>query len=182
VFLAIFHVLIVLDFQFSAHTSGPTVCISLFPRFECSSPYSRSNSVYFSFFRFSCDSQQISSPTVCFSHFQWFSVFSPYSSSYSVHLLFSTFFSVSRHIPGPTMLVSHSPPPLFFSVFSSYSRSYSVHFSFSRFSVFLTIFHVLEYVFLIFHYFQFSPQTASLTVCISLISCFSVSLAIFHVL
>ena len=60
-----------------------------------------------------------------------FSVFLPKSRYYSVYFSYFRFFAVSPHIPCPTVFVSH----------------------FARFSVFLTIFHVLPCEFLIFHVF-----------------------------
>jgi hypothetical protein len=75
----------------------------------------------------------------------------------------------SCHIPGPTVCVSHFPR---FSAFSSYSWSYNVHFKFSRFSVFLAIFQVLQFVFFIFNDFQFSRHIPGLTVYISHFPCF----------
>jgi hypothetical protein len=120
---------------------------------------------------------------VSISHFPRFSVFLAIFRSYSVFLSFSTFFSflalirsyivyfsfstilsVSQYISLPIFCVSHFPN---FSIFSPYSRSYSVHFSFSPYSVFLPIFHILQCVFLIFHYFEFSCHDPGPTVCIS---------------
>jgi hypothetical protein len=96
-----------------------------------------------------------------------------------VHFSFSRFLSVSSHIPGSTVFVSHFPDV---SVFSPYSRFYSLHFSFSRFSVFLAIFQVPQCVFLIFHDFHYSRHTPGPTECISHFPCFSVYLAILHVI
>ena len=103
---------------------------------------------------------------------------SPYSRSYSVQFSFSTLFSVSRHIPGHTVFVSHFPR---FSVFSPYSWSSSVLFSFFTFSVFLEIFHDLQYVFHIFHDFHFSHHIPGPTVCIFYFPCAFLSFYVFSV-
>ena len=72
----------------------------------------------------------------------------PYPSFYSVCFSFGTFFGVSRHMAGHTVFVSHFPIFFFFS--------------------FLTIVHVPQCVFLIFHVFYcFSPHYKSYTVCFS---------------
>ena len=68
-------------------------------------------------------------------------------------------FQFSRNIPCPAVCISH----------------------FSHFSIFLAIFHLLQYVFLIFHVFQcVLPYSTSYSVHFSLR--FSVFLAIFQVL
>ena len=108
--------------------------------------------MYFSFFMFFTLSHHILGTTVCFSHFQGFSVFLPFYRSNSVLLSFSTFFNVSSHISGPIAGVSHV---FHFSVFSPHSRSHNVHLTFSTlFSVSLHI-QVKQYLFLIFHVFNF---------------------------
>jgi hypothetical protein len=107
----------------------------------------------------------------------FFSVFLPYSRSYSVQFSFSMMFRFSRHIPGDTVFVSPFP----------------------RFSVFLTIFLVLQCAFLIFYVFQgffrhipsplvcfsyfpsflvFSPKSRSYSVHFSFFTLFSVSIHI----
>jgi len=99
--------------------------------------------------------------------FFFFFFFLPYSRSNCVCVTFSTFFSFLA----------------IFQVLLPYTRSYSVHFLFfTLFSVFLTLFHVLKCVFLIFHNFQFSCHSPGPTVCIYHFLCFSVFLAIFQVL
>ena len=125
-FLAIFHVLqsvflMFNIFPFSCHFSGPKVCISYFPP----------SSVFLTIFQvIQC---------LCLI-FQVFPCFSPYSRSYCVFFSFSMifrvfffffffFFHFSCHIPVPTMCISHFPP----------------------FSVFLTIFQVIQCLCLIFH-------------------------------
>ena len=123
-----------IDFQFSRHGPGPTVCLSLFPRFW----------VFLAIFQ--------AKQCLCsiFHVFQWFL---PYSMSYYVSFSFSSFdiflaifqvlkwvcipfhvFQFFQHILVPVVWISHS----FFS-----------------FSSFIAIFHVLQCAFLIFHPFQF---------------------------
>ena len=120
--------------------------------------------MYYSFFKFIIVSHHISRPTVCFSNFPWFSVFLPYSRFYSVHFSFSNFFSVSCHIPGHTVFVTLFPR---YSVFChSLDPTVCISYS-SSFSVFLTIFYVLQFVFLTFRDFLFSRHTPCPTVCIS---------------
>ena len=162
VFLAIFLFIqclciIFYVFQFCPHNPGPTVFISDFPRF----------SVFLDKFQvLLCD------------FLIFFPGLSPYSRSYSVQFSFSTLFSVSRHIPGHTVFVSHFPR---FSVFSPYSWSSSVLFSFFTFSVFLEIFHDLQYVFHIFHDFHFSHHIPGPTVCIFYFPCAFLSFYVFSV-
>ena len=95
-----------------------------------------------------------------------------------MYFSFYTFFNVFCQIPGPTVCASH----------------------FGSFSVFLTIFQVLQFVYFNFHSFQFSQQIIILsehfsfstffsvslnyrghTVCASHFGIFSLFLAIFHV-
>ena len=68
-------------FFFFCHIPGPTVSVSLFPRFSVLSLYSRSYVVHFSFSTFFIVSGYIPCPTVCLSHFLRFSVFSTHSRS-----------------------------------------------------------------------------------------------------
>ena len=82
-------------------------------------------------------------PTVCISHFHLFECLLLYSRSYSVHLLFSMFLNVFHHNPGQTVFVSF---PTFFS--------------------FLSIFQVLQCIFL-FSFHSFSPYSS----CVFLIFC-----------
>ena len=173
--------------HFSHNIQSPRVFSSHFPRFSVFSPYSRSNSVCFSFSTFFQVSEHIHilefvfliflvfqfsnhtpGPTVCISHFPRISVF--------------------LHISGPTMFVSYFPR---FSIFFPQSSSYSVNFSylkfftvsyhipcttvcvshFTSFSLFLAIFHVLLCDFLHFLVFQlsvFSPYSKSYSVCVIL--------------
>ena len=124
-------------------------------------------------------SRQIPGSTVCVSHFPRFLGFSPYPICYSGHFSFFKFFSASRHIPGHTVFVSHFPR---LSVFSPKSRFYCVYFSYFMFSLFLTIFQVLQCVFLLLHVFQcFSSYFMSYYVSFSFSSFFSF-LSIFLVL
>jgi hypothetical protein len=97
--------------------------------------------------------------TVCISIVPHFSICSPYSRSYSVHYLFSTFFRVFRHVQDHTVFF------LIFHVFqfSPHLPGPSVHFSFSRF-------------------FRISRHILGRTMCISHFPCFSVFLAMFHVI
>ena len=69
-------------------------------------------------------------------------------------------FSFCRHNPGPKLCISH----------------------FSRFSVFLAIFWVIQFLCLIFHVCQFSRRNPGPKVCIFTISGLSLFLAIFQVL
>ena len=87
------------------------------------------------------------------SHFPRFSVFLPHYWSYSVYFSYFTFFTVSRHIPGPTMCVS----------------------LFARFSVFLTIFHVLPCEFLFSSLSVFSPYSRCYSEQFSFFTFYSVS-------
>ena len=166
-FLAIFLVLqcaflILHIFQFSRHIAGPTIIVSLLPRFSVIPPYSRSYNVCVSHIpRFFILMAIIRVLQCVFLFFHVFHCFSTYSRSYSLYLSFCKFFNVSSDIPGQTVFVSHFLP---FSVFLPYSRSYSVHFTFSTFFSFLAIFQVLQCVFLIFHDFQFSRHSPGPTV------------------
>ena len=70
--------------------------VSHFPWISVFSPYSRTFSVHFSYFKFFRVSQHFSSPTLCVSHFPWFSVlfiylFWPHFRSCCVYSSFSTF-------------------------------------------------------------------------------------------
>ena len=143
------------------------MCVSHFPTFSVSSHIPEKTVFLFLFQHFFQVSHHIPDPTVCISHFPMFSVFldifqdkqcfcfffnifsffSPYSRSYSVHFSFSNLFSVSSHIPGPTVCIS-------------------------TFSVFLTIFQVLQCVFLIVRDFLFSRHTPGSTVCIFILQVF----------
>jgi hypothetical protein len=116
-------------------------------RLSVFSSYVMSYSVHLLFFSLFSVSYHITVPIKWDSHFPSLSVFSPYYRTYSVCFSFSMFFSVSSHIPGPTVCVSFSR----FSHFSSHIPGPSVYiYLFSRFSVFLTIFHVLPCEILIF--------------------------------
>jgi hypothetical protein len=150
---------------FFCHTPSPTVCIFHFPRFLSFSRHIPDHTVFvFHFPTFSVFPTIFQVLSCEFLIFFRFPVLSPYSSSDSVHFSFSTFF-FSRHIPGHSVFVSHFTG---FSVFSPYPKSDNLHISFLTFlSVFLSIFHILQNGFLIFHNFQFSRHTPGPTVCIS---------------
>ena len=77
-------------FTVSRHYTGPTVCVSHFPRFAVSH---RNPSAHLSFFTFFSVSRHISCPNMWVSHFPHLSVFSPYSRCCSVCFSFSTFFT-----------------------------------------------------------------------------------------
>ena len=98
-----------------------------------------------------------------------------------MYISFFTFLSVSRHISRPTVCVSHFT---LFSVFLSYSRFYRVHFSFFTFlSISCHIPGPTVFVSHFPHFSVFSSEPEpTYTVCISRFLCFSVFLAIFHVL
>ena len=136
---------------------------------------------FFTFFSVTC---HISHHTVCISHFPPFSVFlSIFQVKQCLSLIFHVF-HFSRHIPGPTMCNFHFPPfsvfhaifyvkqclylifliiffsnkcffliPRFFHFFRH--NPYSRVCVFPPFSVFPTIFHVLQCVFFIFQNCQF---------------------------
>jgi hypothetical protein len=70
----------------------------------------------------------------------------------------------------------------YFSVFSPYSRSYSLHFHFSWFSVYLSFFLVIQFLYLIFNIVQFSRHYPCPKVNISHFRRFSLFLAMFQVL
>jgi hypothetical protein len=159
-------------FSVSPHISLPKVCVSHFLWLSVSWPYSRSYTVHLlfsTFFQLFLAILQV--PQCLFLIFCFFSVFLTYSRSYSVHFSFPTFFGISCHISCHIVFTSHFPR---FSVSSPYSRSYNFISHFSRFSVFLSIFHFLQFVFLIFHDFQFSGHTPGPTLCISHFPLFSI--------
>ena len=87
----------------------PKVCISHFPLCSVFSPYSRSFSVHFSFFKFFSD-------IVIFQVVKWmFLIFHDFQ--FSCHIpcpivdicKFSTYFSFPRHISRPKVCISHFP-------------------------------------------------------------------------
>ena len=168
-------------FQFFQHIPGPRVCIAHFSRF----------SVFLTICQVIHDCVLFFSFLAIIQVLQWsflivhiFQCFSPYSSSYSVCVSFSTFFSFfflflflflfcfvlpfcrsysvpftlfhvfqfSCHIPAPTVCISH----------------------FLHFTVFFTIFHSLQCVYLIFHVFQFSSHLLGHAVFVSPLPRFSV--------
>jgi hypothetical protein len=140
-------------FSFPRHISRPKVCISHFPWFSVFSPYSRSFSMHFSFFRFFSD-------FVIFQVVMWmFLIF--HDVRFSFHIpcptvdisKFSTLFSFPRHISRPKVCICHFP---WFSVVSPYSRSYSMHFSFFTFVSDFVSFQVVKWMFIIFHPLPFS--------------------------
>ena len=133
-------------------------------------------SVTLSFFRFFRVSRHISHPTVCVSHFSMifsffaillvlqcpflifhvFKCFSPYSRSYHVYVPFPRFFSFFFcHNPGPRVCFSPFPT---FSVFHTIFHILQCVFLIFQNCQFLAIIQVLQCAFLIFHLFQcFSP-------------------------
>ena len=96
-------------------------------------------------------SQLIPGPSVCVSFSTVFS-FLAYARSYSVCVSFSMFSHFSSHIPGPTQNIPH------FSTFSVFLTIFQVLqcvcVSFFTFVSFLAIFQALQCTFLIFHLFQ----------------------------
>ena len=146
-------ILILHDFQFTCHIQCPTVDISKFstlfsfPRHISRPKVCISHDPHF---QFSC---HIPGPTVCIHHFSCFSIFLViFYYLRSVILIFLDF-QCSRHIKGPTVCISHFS---LFSVISSFFKSSNGCFSFSMIFSFLAIFHVLQWIFLHFHLFQFS--------------------------
>ena len=115
-------------------------------------------STFFSFPR------HISRPKMCIFHFPWFSVFSPYSnpsvciSHFSRFLVISSFFKSSSGCFSFSMIFS------FLAIFLVLQWTFI---NVPPLSVFLTIFHILKCVFLIFRDFQFSRHIPGPTVCIS---------------
>ena len=142
-------------FTVSRHYTGPTVCVSHFPRFAVSH---RNPSAHLSFFTFFSVSRHISCPNMWVSHFPHLSVFSPYSRCCSVCFSFSTFFT-------------------FIAILQVLKCAFPIFHFFECFA----IFQVTQYLSLIFHVFQFSCHILGPTVCISNFSRFSLFLAIFHV-
>ena len=151
----------------------------IFHVFECFLPYFMFYSVCFSFAKFSRFLAIFQVLQCAFLIFHLFQCFLPYCRSYHVYVPFSTIFHFSRHNPGPRVCFSHFPP----------------------FSVFPTIFHIIQCVVLIFQNFQFlaysrsysvhfsfstffsvSRHNAGPTVYFSHFSRFSVLLAIFHII
>jgi hypothetical protein len=129
----------------------------IFHFFQCPSPYFNSYSVCFFIFNDSQFSCITPGPKVCISYFPCFWEF---FAIFQVLQCFSLIFHAlqfSCHIP----------------YFLPYSRCIS---NFSGFSIFLAIFYFLQCVYLVFHDFLFSCHISGPTVCISLLSHFSVFL------
>ena len=110
--------------------------------------------MHFSFFLFFSVSRHIAGHTIFVSHFPRFSVFSPKYRSYTMYFSYFIVCTASRHIPGPRVCVSH-----FFTFFSvschiPFPTVCVSHFAF--FKIFLSVFHLLQFVFLIFYIFQVS--------------------------
>jgi len=155
-----------------------------------------SYSVCFSFYMISSFLAKFQILQCAFLIFHVFHYYSTYSRSNSFFSLIFQIFHFSRHIPGPRVFISHFPR---FQYFPPYSRSKSVCVKFSTFFSFLVIFqfpqcgfhiftffnvfcHISQFVFLLFHYFQYSRHTLGHIVCISHFPPISVFLAIFQVL
>ena len=143
-------------FILSLHIPSHTVFASHFPRFSVFLPQSSSYSVYFSYLKFFTVSYlpySMSYSVILISHA--FQCFSPYFLYYYVSFSFSSFFSflalfqvlqsvsvclILHVFPFP----SHNPGP----------RVYISHLL--RFSVFVSIFQVIQYLCLIFQFLPFS--------------------------
>ena len=169
-------------FQFSQHIPGPRVCIAHFSRF----------SVFLTICQVIHDCVLFFSFLAIIQVLQWsflivhiFQCFSPYSSSYSVCVSFSTFFSFSFFLFLFLFLFcfvlpfcrSYSVPLTLFHVFqfSCHIPAPTVCIShFLHFTVFFTIFHSLQCVYLIFHVFQFSSHLLGHAVFVSPLPRFSV--------
>ena len=169
-------------FQFSQHIPGPRVCIAHFSRF----------SVFLTICQVIHDCVLFFSFLAIIQVLQWsflivhiFQCFSPYSSSYSVCVSFSTFFSFSFFLFLFLFLFcfvlpfcrSYSVPFTLFHVFqfSCHIPAPTVCIShFLHFTVFFTIFHSLQCVYLIFHVFQFSSHLLGHAVFVSPLPRFSV--------
>ena len=164
-FLAIFQVLHcaflffhVFQCVFFFYISGPTVCLSHFPRIIVFWPYSSSYSEHFSFSSFLSVSRYIPDHRVFVSLFPCNSVvtffprvsgFWPYSSSYSVHFSFSMFFFFLPYYRSWSVCVSFSS----FQCFCHIAGTTVSISPLSRFSVFRAIFQIQQCVCLIFHVF-----------------------------
>ena len=162
----IFHV-----YLFSLQNTGPTVCISHFPRillFLAIFYVLQCSFLILQFFIFLAIFQLIHCLCLIFHVFQFFLFvcflfslfFFPLSRSYSVHFTLFHVFKFSCHIPAPKVWISHFP----------------------HFTVFFAIFHSLQYVYLIFHVFQFSCHILGPWLCISHFPPFLVFLAILKAL
>ena len=169
-------------FQFFQHIPGPRVCIAHFSRF----------SVFLTICQVIHDCVLFFSFLAIIQVLQWsflivhiFQCFSPYSSSYSVCVSFSTFFSFSFFLFLFLFLFcfvlpfcrSYSVPFTLFHVFqfSCHIPAPTVCIShFLHFTVFFTIFHSLQCVYLIFHVFQFSSLLLGHAVFVSPLPRFSV--------
>ena len=169
-------------FQFFQHIPGPRVCIAHFSRF----------SVFLTICQVIHDCVLFFSFLAIIQVLQWsflivhiFQCFSPYSSSYSVCVSFSTFFSFSFFLFLFLFLFcfvlpfcrSYSVPFTLFHVFqfSCHIPAPTVCIShFLHFTVFFTIFHSLQCVYLIFHVFQFSSHLLGHAVFVSPLPRFSV--------
>ena len=169
-------------FQFFQHIPGPRVCIAHFSRF----------SVFLTICQVIHDCVLFFSFLAIIQVLQWsflivhiFQCFSPYSSSYSVCVSFSTFFSFSFFLFLFLFLFcfvlpfcrSYSVPFTLFHVFqfSCHIPAPTVCIShFLHFTVFFTIFHSLQCVYLIFHVFKFSSHLLGHAVFVSPLPRFSV--------
>jgi hypothetical protein len=181
VFLAIFQFIQCLClnfhvFKFSQQNPRYTVCIAQYFTYSTVSCHISVSTVCVSHFaHFSVFLPQSSSYTVCFSYLKFFTVsYLPYSMSYSVILISHTFqcfspyflsyyvsFSISSFVsflaifqvlqPVSVCLILHVFP------FPSHNPGPTVYIShLLRFSVFVSIFQVIQYLCLIFQFLPFS--------------------------
>ena len=197
-FLAIFQVLqclflICTFYLVSPHIPGHKVFASHFLHFSVFLPQSRSDTVYFLYFRYFSVSRHIPSPTVCVLILHDFHCFSPYFMYYHVSFSFFpfvSFFAIFQvlqcefffflvgqfccHIPGHTVFVSLFPR---LSVFSPQTRFYSVYFSY--FIFFTVSRHISVPTVCVSHFFTFfivSRHITGHTVFVSHFPCLSVFL------
>ena len=110
-------------------------------------------------------SLHVPGPTLWVSHFARFSMILAIFQVLPYEFLIFLVSQFSQHIPGPRVCMPHFPRFFQLSDHTQGPKVYVPHFS--RFSVFYAIFHVLQFVVLIFHDFHFSFHTPGSTVCIS---------------
>jgi len=126
--------------------------------------------------------RQITGPTVFVSQFRHFQ-FPRHTPGPAVCISHFFYFEFSCHTPCPTVCISHFPRFWetcishfhLFECFSPYSMSNRVCVSFSTFFCFLTLFQVLKFPFLIFHFFKVSSHIIRPAVCVSHFSTFQFS-------
>ena len=119
-------------------------------------------------------SLHVPGPTLWVSHFARFSMILAIFQVLPYEFLIFLVSQFSQHIPGPKVCMPHFPWFFQLSHHTPGPKVYVPHFS--RISVFFTIFHVLQFVDLIFHYFHF-PSILQVLQCAFLIfhdfECFS---------